>query len=144
MGHTEDLLTGLARDLQAAGIGKWSPAGTYGSNDIGIVLGRFPDKPNNVITLSPYGVDDVIEGEDTIGVQVRSRRAGLDPRPGMLTADQIFDRWHARHDFLLPNGLHVTQMTRRSWVSGGIDSSDRSTVIQNFYVQLVRPSQHRP
>lgn len=141
---TELLLTGLARDLAIAGIGAWTSTGVYGNNTTGIVLGRFPDKPDNIIALTAYGVADVIEGEDTIGVQVRTRRAGQDPRPGMGTADQVFDRWHGRHDALLPGDVSVTQITRRSWVPGGIDAAGRSSTIQNFYVQLVRPSTHRP
>lgn len=141
---TEQLLTGLARDLATAGIGAWTSTGVYGNNVTGIVIGRFPDKPDNIIALTAYGVTDVIEGEDTIGVQVRTRRSGQDPRPGMSTADRIFDRWHGRTSFVLPGDVDVTQMTRRSWVGGGIDSSNRISTLQNFYVQLVRPSQHRP
>lgn len=145
MGFTDDLLTGLALDLDTASVGVWNDTGIYQPDEIGIVIGRLPDQPSNIIALAPYGVDDSnVDGDDTIGVQVKTRRDGQDPRPGIDLADAVFEHWHSAHDLTLPNDVFVKQMLRRSWVSGGIDDSNRATTIQNFYVQLPRATAHRP
>lgn len=151
MGFTDDLLTGLALDLDSAGIGVYHLDGAaYTADQTGIVLGYFPDQPDNIISLTAYGVDDSPTlSDDTIGVQVKTRRAGAHPRPGMNLADQVFERWHSAHDVTLPAfgntpPVFVKQMMRRSWVSGGVDMSRRSSMVQNFYVQLPRLIPNRP
>lgn len=145
MGFTDDLLTGLARQLDTADVGVWNSTGIYTDDQIGIVIGRLPDQPSNAIALAAYGVDDSnVDGDDTVGVQVRTRCDQQDPRPGLDLADHVFEQWHSAHDLTLPNTVFVKQILRRSWVSGGIDDNQRSTTIQNFYVQLPRATVHRP
>lgn len=144
MGYTEDFLTGLARDLHDAGIGVWRTNGIYAGAEIGIILGTFPDKPANVIALTAYPVSDDALSDDVIGVQVRTRRDGQDPRPGMNLADQIHERWHMAHDLTLPGGVFIKQLERRSATSGGRDAAGRSSIIQNFYATVPRRLPHRP
>lgn len=144
MGYTENLLTGLARDLHAGEIGTWRTNGVYTKDQIGIILGTFPDKPADVIALMAYPVSDDPVGDDVIGIQVRTRRDGQDPRPGMNLADDIHERWHMAHDLTLPGGVFVKQLERRSATSGGRDSAGRSSLIQNFYATVPRFLPHRP
>ncbi|VXB81948.1 minor capsid protein [Aeromicrobium sp. 9AM] len=144
MGFTDDLLTGLAQDLVADGIGTWRSNGKYQAAEVGIVLGFFPDQPSDIIALTPYGVTASAVGDDIQGVQVRTRRDGQDPRPAMALADAIYERWHMRHNVTLTGGVYVTQITWQSSVSGGRDANGRNSLIQNFYVQHPRILPHRP
>lgn len=151
MGFTTDLMTGLALNLQAADIGTWRANGAYQAAETGIVLRVLPDQPDRVICLATYGVNDApVEGMDTIGLQVRTRWEGVDPRDGDNLADDIFEHWHSAHDVTLPGGVFVKQILRRSAVSGGIagtgslDGARRWVTVQNFYLQLPRITANRP
>lgn len=145
MGYTDQLLTGCALQLQADDIGVWNAAGVYSAGQTGIVLAYLPDQPDAAIALTAYPVlDDSTEGSDVVGVQVKSREAGEDPRPAMDLADLVHQSWHMRHDLVLPNGVQVTQIERRSALSDGRDQNRRWGTTQNFYFTVPRQLPHRP
>lgn len=138
-----DLLTGIAQHLATQSLGIWNPAGMYTADETGIVLDTMPQSPDNVIVLSSYGVsDDPSQATTIVGLQIRSRTAGRDPRTyRRLSADIAFDL-HGRTHLSLSTGLQVTQLLRQSWVSGGLDGNGRWSMIQNFYAWLSVPALH--
>lgn len=143
MGFTTDFLTGLAEQLAAAGIGAWSTTAAYTAAQTGIVLNVVPQAPDAVIVLGGYSIsDDSAYGDTVQGVQVRTRTAGLDPRPTDDLADQIFDLWHGRHDFLVAS-RRVVLAERTSWTPLGADGSRRHERSDNYAFTVHRPSPYR-
>lgn len=140
-----NLLTGLAADLDAAGIGTWEDAYVYGASDVAIVLGNIPQAPDNVITLTAYGVSDSPNlSTSVIGVQVRCRTAGQDKRVLDDLTDSIFYRWHGRTTWTLSTGVFIVQCLRNSGpASLGQDQNNRWADTSNYYVTVHRPSANR-
>lgn len=143
-GFSNTLLTGLATYLQAAGIGTWSPTGAYATGQTGIVLGAVPQFPDAIITLTAYSVDDSPTLSDsTIGVQVRTRCGGQDPRPVDDLADSIYMLLHGMTNVTLTGGVRVVQCLRQSAVSLGVDQNNRWMHSANYYLDVWRPSLNR-
>lgn len=113
-----------------------------------IVLEHVPKAPDDVLALSLYGVtDDGALSDSTLGLQITVRRAGRDPLKPLRLAGEIFDALHGLHDADLPVdddvAVHVVQCLRQSHTSIGPDSEGRWRRVQNFYVDVHRPSPHR-
>lgn len=143
MGHTTDLLTGVAEHLAAQGVGTWRTTGVYAATETGIVLGLLPPSPDNVIALTGYSVsDDPTLSDGVMGVQVRTRTKGLDPRPTADLADAIFDALQGLGDVVL-GGVRVQIVTRQSWVPLGADANGRQQRSDNYYATAHHPSSHR-
>ncbi|RLV56060.1 hypothetical protein D9V41_09230 [Aeromicrobium phragmitis] len=140
--YDTDLTVGVAMLLADHGHGTWDPEGVYQPGETGIVLDLVPQTPDDVITLSAYGVDDdVTEGRSVVGVQIRNRAtAGDNPRPARELAAAIFTTLHGRTQITLATGLRVHQINRASWTSGGQDSNRRWSMIQNFYADIYIPA----
>lgn len=137
------LMTGLADLLHAEQLGVWAPDRAYAASETGIVFLSTPQAPDSVITIGTYGVsDDVSEGTATVGVQIRNRAAGTDPRTAHDHAARLFTFLHGRTHLDLSTGLRVAQIYRRSWTSGGQDENRRWSVIQNFYADVYVPEMH--
>lgn len=145
MGFTDDFHTGVAQLLAANSIGVWDPAGAYAADQFGIIIQAVPQAPSSIITLSSYDVDqDPTLADATIGLQVRIRRDGQNPKPSGDWADQVFQLLDARWAYTLSTGIWVTQSYQRSRVTGGQDENHRWSTIQNFYFTVARPSSNRP
>lgn len=144
-GFTTDLLVGLAEYLAAGGIGAtWNASGAYAAGDTGIVLGNVPQTPDRIITLTGYGVSDSPSLSDSvIGVQVRTRWGGQDPRPSDDLADSIFMLLHGKTQLVLATGVTIVQCQRQSFGTLGQDENARWEQVQNFYVTVHRPSTNR-
>jgi hypothetical protein len=144
-GFTTDLLTGLAAYIAAGGVGAtYSTSGAYTVLQTGIVLGTVPQAPDRVITLSAYGVDDSPALSDsTIGVQVRCRWGGQDPRPVDDLQDAIYNLLHGATGITLSTGVKIVQCLRRSAVTLGQDENARWSNASNYYLTVHRPSTHR-
>lgn len=142
-GWTSRLLTGLAEDLHAAGVGTWRPAGKYQVGETAIVMRDIPTSPDRVITLAGYVVGGPHGNASTIqGVQFRLR--GLqDPRDVDDLADAIFDLLDSSgpHDW---HGVGVSQIYRQSYTSLGKDTNGRWERSENYYTDAERPTVHRP
>ncbi len=143
-GFETDLLTGLAELLVGAGIGAWNPTGAYAATDTGIVFNVIPQSPDTIITLSDYAVsDDPTLSDSVVGVQVRTRCGGQDPRPVMDLDGSIFSALHGLQGVTLSTGVHLVSLVRRSGVPLGQDANNRWMRSANFYATVWRPSTNR-
>lgn len=144
-GFSTDLLTGLAEYFAAAGIGAtWNPGGVYDVLATGIKLGTLPQTPDRIICLSDYGVSDSPSLSDSVlGVQVRCRWGGADPRPVKDLNDAVFNILHGKTAFTLSTGVTCVQALRQSTASLGQDESRRWSTTANYYLTVHRPSAYR-
>jgi len=144
MGFETDLLTGIAQLLAAASLGTWRDTGVYTALETGIVFDTVPQSPDRVITLTDYVVsDDPTLSDSVIGVQVRTRWGGQDPRPVKDLDGSIFDALHGLEGVTLTGGVHIVSMFRRSGVGMGTDINNRWMRSSNYYATVHRPSQNR-
>ena len=122
----------MALWLEAQGIGRWSPEGSYDPSDTGIFYRVAPAKPPTIITLSPYSISDhVTLNTGVLGVQVRVRAAGRDPRPTDALAERIFAALQGQVN-PWPGAVHVW---RQSSASLGQDpGSGTWSRADNYYI----------
>lgn len=144
-GPQTNLLTGHAVLLNTAGIGTWSTTGAYTTTQTGIVFGTLPQAPDRIIALSAYGVsDDPSLSDSVMGMQVRCRWGGMDPRLVDDLADLVFAYLHGKEHYTLSTGIHVVSCVRNSGpASLGQDENRRWSNVQNFYLTVHRPSTNR-
>jgi hypothetical protein len=144
-GFQTDLLTGLAVYLAAGGIGAtWNTSGAYTALQTGIVLRTVPQAPDRCITLSTYGVDDdPALSDSTLGIQVRCRWNGPDPRPVDDLDDAVFNLLHGKTGLTLSTGIVIVQLLRQSAGSLGQDANGRWSTTSNYYATAWRPSTNR-
>jgi hypothetical protein len=142
MAWTSDLLTGAAEYLAAAGVGVWSPTGTYTDTDTGIVIGRMPATPDRAIVLALYDVDTTSLSHVLAGLQVRCRGPRTsDPRPVSDLADAVYEALHGAQHVTL-GGVRVPLIWRQSHAWIGADDNRREETASNFYLHAGRPSAH--
>jgi len=143
-GFEVQLLTGIAQLLATANLGTWRDTGVYTAAETGIVFDTVPQSPDRVITLTDYVVsDDPTLSDSVIGVQVRTRWGGQDPRPVKDLDGSIFDALHGLEGVDLTGGIHIVNMFRRSGTSMGQDANNRWGRSSNYYATVHRPSQNR-
>jgi hypothetical protein len=144
VGATNDLLTGFADLLGAAGAAKWNASGAYADTDTGIYVQVTPPSPDGAVILTTYPVsDDPTLADSVVGLQAMTRMGGLDPRPVNDLSDAIFDQLHGLHDVALSTGVHVVECVRRSGVLLGQDDLRRWLRSDNYYVTTYRPGPNR-
>ena len=96
-----------------------------------------PATPDRVITLTDYVVaDDPTLSDSIIGVQVRTRWGGQDPRPVKDLDGSIFDALHGLEGVTLTGGVHIVSMFRRSGTSMGQDTNNRWGRSSNYYATV--------
>jgi len=143
-GFETNLLTGIAHLLADANLGTWRDTGIYAATETGIILDTVPATPDRVITLTDYVVsDDPTLSDSIIGVQVRTRWGGADPRPVKDLDGGIFNALHGLEGVTLTGGVRVVSCFRRSGTSMGQDISNRWGRSSNFYATVHRPSTNR-
>lgn len=142
---TVTLVEGIAEYLAGLGAGVWSPNGVYDSTDTGILYRAVPQSPDRIITLAPYptGRDDPELIEVSVGLQVRTRGT-TDPRDVDRIADRVYDGLHGATALTLAGDLQVMQIYRQSYTSMGQDQTGRWERSDNYYIDAMRPSLHRP
>lgn len=139
-----NLLTGIAQLIVGAGLGVWRDTGAYAAGDTAIVLDTVPATPDRVITLTDYVVsDDPSLSDSIIGVQVRTRWGGADPRPVKELDGAIFALLHGMPARTLTGGVKVVSCFRNSGVSMGQDSNNRWGRSSSYYTRVHRPSTNR-
>ncbi|WKX70049.1 minor capsid protein [Streptomyces sp. XD-27] len=137
MSYTVDLLDGLARLLDAHGVGIYRPDGVYAAGETAITIAATPPAPDRVICLSAYPVTDSPALTDTTtGIQVRTR-AGTDPREVDLLDDAVFDVLHATGPHLFGT-VRVQLIYRVSAAPIGADSVGRMERSANYYARAHR------
>jgi hypothetical protein len=143
-GFSTDLLTGLAVYLAANSVGTWNTSGAYTVLETGIVLGNVPQTPDRIVTLTSYGVSDSPALSDSVlGVQVRTRWGGADPRPCDDLDDLIFNLLHGKTGLVLSTGVTIVQSLRHSASTLGQDGNSRWSNVSNYYLSVHRPSTNR-
>ncbi|MEU3710488.1 minor capsid protein [Streptomyces catenulae] len=137
MSYTVDLLDGLARLLDAAGVGCYRPDGVYIAGETAITIAATPPVPDRVICLSAYPVlDSPALTDTTTGIQVRTR-AGADPREVDALDDAVFDALHASGPFLF-GSVRVQLISRASASPIGADTSGRMERSANYHLRAHR------
>ena len=143
-GFETNLRTGIAAALNTAAIGVWREASAYAAGETAIVFGTFPQDPARAVCLSLYGVgDEPSLSDSTIGLQVRTRWDGQDPRLVDDLAALVLDYLHGKTDWTLSTGVHVVQCLRKSWVPLGQDTNGRWERSDNYYLDVWQPSANR-
>lgn len=144
MTWTLALVRAVAETLDAEGVALWAPAGPYPTSPSlpVITIGGQPDQPEQVVTLSPYGVEDTVHEHSTVGLQVRSR-GGRDPQVAYAIDDAVFLVLHRSRGFTAGTTAPVDVAV--SWrASGpapiGVDDAGRFELSSNYYLRLARPS----
>jgi len=146
MGFDTDLVAGVAQLLATASIGlTWHADGTpYAANEIGLYDSEVPATPDDAVTVSTYGLgDDAVYADSIRGLQIRSRRAGADPRPARDLDDLVADTLLGLFPTTLPTGIRIVTLVRTSGTTLGQDDNLRWTQLSNFTLELYRPGPHR-
>ncbi|WP_326698045.1 minor capsid protein [Streptomyces sp. NBC_01754] len=137
MSYTTDLLDGLARLLDAAGVGTYRPTGPYVTGETAITIASMPSVPDRVICLDAYPVEESAGLTDTTtGVQVWTR-AGPDPRDVIALDDAAFGVLQGSGPHLW--GVARVQLVYRQSAAGlGTDATHRHERTSNFYCRAHR------
>ena len=140
------LMVGAARLLDQVGAGVYRPDGDpYQTGEVAIVLGLLPAEPAEAVGLISYAVeDDPAQPTGVIGLQVRVRAPGTDPRSVHETADIIFDALQGAYRLTLPGGLVVGYCWREVSAPLGADESGRYQLTDSYYCQIEQTTTHRP
>lgn len=133
-----DLLDGIAQLIADAGIAVYNTNGEYQDSDTGILFQAVPPKPDCLVTLTAYGVNDnPTLPASRLGVQVRVR-AGSDPRDANALGDSIFQILHGLTN--APFGtISADQILRVLSVTLGQDEAKRWSRADTYYVDLAAP-----
>lgn len=142
MGVTNTITAGLAQLLNDLGRGTWNPTGVYTATQTGIYLDAVPEDKDRLITLSAYPVAEPVAGDSVLGIQLRTRLPGADPRPVRDLDDAIMADLHGRHGFDL-GGVWIADCEWQSAASLGQDASKRWSWSSNYYLTFSRPSAFR-
>ena len=106
-----------------------------------IYIDRWPESPDDAVTITDYTVDDSPALSDsTIGVQVTIRSRDLDRVKGI--SSDLFALFHGRWGGKVGTVTLVTAR-RASGTNTGQDSNDRQGRVENYYLTVHRPSTHR-
>lgn len=139
-GYSSRLMTGLGQLLHDEGLGVFSTAGTYPAEGWGVFIGLMPDKPDKMIAMMTYPVEDTDLTSVVTGVQFRLR--GLrDPREVENMSDAVYDLLHNREHYRV-NGIPVNLSWRQSGAWMGQDPNQRIERVENFYLRTERESPH--
>jgi hypothetical protein len=141
MGFTTDLLEGVAGLLAGADVGAWRPDGpAYAAAEVGIVVGRMPASPDQVLAITSYPVTSGALSDTVIGVQVRVRGVrGADPRPVNDLTDAVYEHLHGVEQLTF-GGVYVAHVWRASLALLGADDVGREETTSNFYVTTAHAS----
>lgn len=140
MGHTSQLLTGLAELMESAGLGVYRPDGVITDGETGIFLHRLPEAPDRAYALTPYPVEDTGLTDVIDGVQIRMR-AGPNPVEVLNMADAVRDLLHMRENTVF-GAVRVSLIWRQSQAPMGQDAHGREELTSNYYARSNRPGLH--
>lgn len=143
--YENDITTAVAELLAARGVGEWRPNGVYNAGALpAIFVQVVPDIPRDVITLSPYPVQAGIDPNDSVlGMQVRTRTQGRDPRRTNDLDGAVYDVLHGARGLSL-SGYRITKILFQSGASMGQDGSERWGRSANYYITGPRHQKETP
>lgn len=135
MGYENDIVEAVAELLEVEGVAEWDADGMYAATGgPAIFIQAYPEIDRPVVTLSPYPVQAANDPNDsTLGLQVRTRSPGRDPRPTNDLDDAVFRALHGRRGVSLA-GYRITQILFQSGASMGQDGSERWGRSANYYI----------
>lgn len=143
--YENDITTAVAELLAARGVGEWRPNGVYNAGALpAIFVQVVPDIPRDVITLSPYPVQAGIDPNDSVlGMQVRTRTQGRDPRRTNDLDGAVYDVLHGARGLSL-SGYRITKILFQSGAIMGQDGSERWGRSANYYITGPRHQKETP
>lgn len=143
--YENDITTAVAELLAARGVGEWRPSGAYNAGALpAIFIQAFPDINRDVITLSPYPVQAGLDPNDSVlGMQVRTRTQGRDPRRTNGLDGAVYDVLHGARGLSL-SGYRITKILFQSGASMGQDGSERWGRSANYYITGPRHQKETP
>ncbi|GAA2037354.1 hypothetical protein GCM10009740_31430 [Terrabacter terrae] len=137
-GYERDLLDGLARELDAAGVATYRTDTSYVDGETAITFGTMPDRPDRCVTLTTYPLsDEPREAKSLVGVQVRSRAETYLDGNDLNVA--IFNALHGLTGRQYGT-CHLVQLQRRSSIPMGADDDQRWEHSANFYADINPPT----
>ncbi|MFB8241996.1 minor capsid protein [Kitasatospora purpeofusca] len=137
-----DLLDGLARFLQDAGLGTYEPSGVGGS----IFCEAMPPGPDECTVLTLYGSaaePDARLPYEEPRLQVRCRGT-QDPRVSRARCRAVYDLLHGARRITLPDGTYLVLAVGQLPASMGVDEQRRHEHVSNFRLDVSSPTTHRP
>ena len=148
MSFDTDVIEGFAQllvaDVDPAQNLDWQPEGVYDPGKTGIYALAVPPLPNRIVTLATYGLgDDPVYADSDVGLQIRTRSAGEDPRDVQDLDEAIADVLVGRFPMTLPTGIRVQTLIRSSSTSLGQDANKRWMRVSNYPLSLHHPAPHR-
>jgi len=143
-GFDNDLFDGIAQMLADASIGQYSSDTSYADDATAITMQKLPATPDNAIAITPYPVsDDPTLSDSVVGIQVRTRTGGMDPRTTNELAGSVFNQLQGLRNTTLSSGVRIVLCERRSGALNGQDDVSRWERVDNYYATVWRPSAHR-
>jgi hypothetical protein len=143
---TTDLLEGIARQLQTAGIGVYNETGVYTADQIGIVLKVVPATPDRVIVLNSYTAgnsDNPDQPLSTTAVQIRARGRANKPLDTDETLDAVNTLLQGQDQYRYGT-VQALAVSRFSSVPMGQDGNKRFEHADNYYIDVeLPPTLHR-
>jgi len=137
-----DLLAGLAQLFDDEGFGTYNQSGVFTADQTGITIKAVPEKPDNLIVITPtFTIDNAEMNDSTQGVQIRFR-GSADPRSVLDRDAAIFDRIHGMHGVVI-GGMNVVLVSRQSSLPWPQDQNQRCEHSSNYSVQVARPTRYR-
>ena len=138
MSFLVEIVDGLAKLLDTAGVATYQPDGVYEAGETAITDTVMPDSPDRAVVLTAYDTANAQNLTDTtVFVQARTR-AGPDPREVAALDDAVFEVLHNSGPFLFGTA-RVVLITRQSAAPLGADSLGRFERTSNYTVRAHRP-----
>lgn len=137
MSWTEDLVTGLAEDLDAQSIGTWDQGGFTGN----VFDTSIPDSPDDAIGITPYSLapdHDLADVVQPVQFWLRGSQQFV-----TATADALFDRYEGVTGMVFA-GIHCPLIVLNSDARMGMDANGRYERAVNYYFSAMRPTASRP
>lgn len=144
MSFTNDLLAGLAAQMETAGVALYrEDFSSYAAGDTAVVLSLMPQSPDRCVALTAYSAVDAVESSwSTIPVQFRFRGNVSDPTDVTNFADDVFQAIHGLTNLTF-GSAHLVQILRKSTVPLGQDDSRRWQRSDNYYADINAPTTAR-
>ncbi|GAA1175953.1 minor capsid protein [Streptomyces rhizosphaericus] len=139
MAYTADLLDGLARYLDGAGLLVYDPTGCTGDT----FVETMPPTPDAAVSLALYDgpAPAARDDADTPRLQVRVR-GGPDPRPSRRRCTALYRALHGLAGVELADGTWLTLAAARGTPAPlGSDSNGRHEHVVNFDLDVSGPTE---